>query len=261
VTAPDSPAASLAAATSARRSVWRSIAAMGAGMVGGSLVLLSSARLRRADVRMGDLVRRSRSGPSDRVVAAATDLGSLYGVAGTATALGVAGHRRLARDVMAVGTAAWFLAQGAKTRVSRERPYEAEGVIRLIRPPTGSSYPSGHAAVVAAMMSVIAADGDRVVRVAAGSLVAFVAASRVYVGVHYPSDVFGGIGMGLLLARAWRAIRRAVPTDVGRAVAAVSDALVRRRCGGRRRRAARGRQAPSGAPATAPPRRSHGSSC
>ncbi|HEX6256716.1 MAG TPA: phosphatase PAP2 family protein [Euzebyales bacterium] len=176
-------------------------------MVGGSLLLLSSARLRRADVRAGDLVRRGRSRPSDRVVAAATDLGSLYGVLGTAAALGLGGHRRLARDVTVIGSVAWLVAQGAKTRVKRERPYEAEGVARLIRPPTGSSYPSGHAAVTAAMMSVIAADGDRLVRVVAGALTTFVAASRVYVGVHYPSDVLGGTGMGLLLARVWRAMR------------------------------------------------------
>lgn len=210
MTSRDDPAAVSDAAGSTRRPVWRSIAATGAGMVGGSLVLLSNARLRRADVRMGDLVRRSRSGASDRVIAAATDLGSMYGVVGTATALGVAGHRPLARDVMAIGTAAWFVAQGAKTRVSRERPYEADGVVRLIRPPTGSSYPSGHAAVTAAMMSMVAADGERAVRALAGGLVVFVAASRVYVGVHYPSDVLGGAGMGLLLARAWRAIRRAM---------------------------------------------------
>jgi membrane-associated phospholipid phosphatase len=191
----------------ATRPLWRSLTVMGSSMVVGSLLLLSSARLRRADVRAGDLVRRGRSGPSDRIVAAATDLGSLYGVLGTATALGVGGHRRLARDVTVIGSAAWLVAQGAKTRVKRERPYEAEGVARLIRPPTGSSYPSGHAAVTAAMMSVIAADGERPVRVLAGALTTFVAASRVYVGVHYPSDVLGGTGMGLLLARVWRALR------------------------------------------------------
>lgn len=196
------------AAATTRRPVWRSIAAIGAGMIAGSLVLLSSARLRRADVRMGDLVRRGRSGPYDRLIAAATDLGSMYGVVGTATALGVAGHRRLARDVSVLGSAAWLVAQGTKTRVKRERPYEAEGVARLIRPPTGSSYPSGHAAVTAAMMSAIAADGTRTVRLVAGGLIVFVAASRVYVGVHYPSDVLGGAGMGLLLARTWRAVRR-----------------------------------------------------
>lgn len=176
-------------------------------MVAGSLVLLSNPRLRRADVRIGDLLRRTRSGPTDLLVAAATDLGSLYGMAGVAAALWLAGHHRLARDVVAVGAAAWTVAQGAKTRVRRERPYEAEDVVRLIRPPTGSSYPSGHAAVAAAMMSVVGAEGNgRVVGLAARALTVFVAASRVYVGVHYPSDVLGGTGMGLLLACAWRAV-------------------------------------------------------
>lgn len=189
-----------------RRPVNRSLAVGGAGMALASLVLLSSPRLRRADVRMGDLLRRSRSGPADRVIAAATDIGSMYGVLGVATSLWLAGHRTLARDVVVIGSAAWLIAQGAKTRVKRERPYEAEGVLRLIRPPTGSSYPSGHAAVSAAMMSVIAAyTPDRTTQATAIGMIVFVAASRVYVGVHYPSDVLGGIGMGLLLARGWRA--------------------------------------------------------
>lgn len=184
----------------------RSIALGGATMLVGSLVLLSNPQLRRADVRLGDLLRRTRSGPTDRLVAAATDLGSLYGTVGVAVALWLGGHHRLARDVVAVGAGAWTVAQGAKTRVKRERPYEAHDVVRLIRPPTGSSYPSGHAAVAAAMMSVIGAEGGGRVGLAAKALTLFVAASRVYVGVHYPSDVLGGMGMGLLLGRAWRKV-------------------------------------------------------
>lgn len=179
-------------------------------MVVGSLALLSSRRGQRADVRAGDLIRRSRSRPGDRLVAAATDLGSLYGVVGVSAALALRGQRRVARDVAVVGTTAWVLAQGAKTRVRRARPYEAEGVIRLIRPPTGSSYPSGHAAVTSAMMSVVAAEGTPTLRMTSVALSTFVAASRVYVGVHYPSDVVGGAGIGLLLGAGWRAARRAL---------------------------------------------------
>ena len=190
--------------------VQRSLAVAGGTLIVGSLALLSSRRLQRADVRAGDLLRRARSRPSDRVVAACTDLGSLYGVAGVATALTLAGHRELARDVAVVGATTWGLSQGAKTRVMRARPYEADGVIRLIRAPTGSSYPSTHAAVAAAMMTVVGTDGAPPLRVATGGLTTFVAASRVYVGVHYPSDVLGGVGIGLLLAAGWRAVRRMV---------------------------------------------------
>jgi membrane-associated phospholipid phosphatase len=92
--------------------------------------------------------------------------------------------------------------------VKRARPYEADGVIRLIRPPTGSSFPSGHAAVAAAIMSVIAADSTLTLRVVTSGLTTFVAASRVYVGVHYPSDVVGGVGIGLLMASGWRTVGR-----------------------------------------------------
>jgi membrane-associated phospholipid phosphatase len=46
--------------------------------------------------------------------------------------------------------------------------------------------------------------------VATSGLTAFVAASRVYVGVHYPSDVMGGVGIGLLLASGWRTLRQAL---------------------------------------------------
>ena len=192
----------------AGRPVRRSLGIAGGAMVVGSLALLSSTRLQRADVRMGDLVRRSRSGPSDRVIAAATDLGSLYGVVGVSAALALRGHHAIARDVAIVGSTAWVLAQGGKTRVKRARPYEADGVIRLIRPPTGSSYPSGHAAVAAAMMSVVAADGPARLRAACVGLAAFVGCSRIYVGVHYPSDVVGGTGIGLLLAAGWGVLRR-----------------------------------------------------
>jgi undecaprenyl-diphosphatase len=189
------------------RPVRRSLGVAGGAMVVGSLALLSSTRLQRADVRAGDLLRRTRTGPSDRLIAAATDLGSVYGVAGVAAALAIAGHRRLARDVAVVGATTWTLSQMAKTRVKRARPYEADGVIRLIRAPTGSSYPSTHAAVATAMMGVIAADGSVPLRLTSGALSAFVAGSRVYVGVHYPSDVVGGMGIGLLLAAGWRTIR------------------------------------------------------
>jgi undecaprenyl-diphosphatase len=190
--------------------VRRSLAVAGGSLIVGSLALLSSRRLQRADVRVGDMLRRTRSKPSDRAVAAATDLGSLYGVAGMGAALMLTGHRRLGRDVAVVGSVAWTLAQGAKTGVKRARPYEADGVIRLIRAPTGSSYPSGHAAVAAATMAVIAAEGTPSLRIAAGGLTTFVAASRVYVGVHYPSDVVGGVGIGLVLAAGWRTLRRAL---------------------------------------------------
>lgn len=173
-------------------------------LLAGSWSALRVRALQRADVRVGDALRSAGSSALDRTVVASTDLGSLYAVVSSSATLALTGHRRAAADALGVGALAWTVSQGAKTRVARVRPYEAEGVRRLLRPPTGSSFPSGHATVAAALSTVLA-------RRAAGRprrwglllLGPYVAFTRVYAGVHYPTDVLGGAGLGYLLAAAW----------------------------------------------------------
>lgn len=184
---------------------WPLQAVAGAGLLAGTWFALSSPAVQRADVRAGDIVRRAGMPVLDTAVSATTDLGSVYAVLGISGALAVTGRRRAALDVLGLGLTAWSVAQGSKTRVKRQRPYEADGVRRLVRPPTGSSFPSGHAAVGVAVLSLVA-QGTRTRRSRRlfGWLAAFVPLSRVYVGVHYPTDVIGGAGLGLLLAALWR---------------------------------------------------------
>ena len=195
-----------------RRSRWPLQAAAGAALLGGTWLALSRPGVQRADVRVGDVIRRTGTPLLDRVVTDTTDLGSVYAVLGTSASLAIAGRRRTALDVLGLGLAAWGIAQGSKTRVRRQRPYEADGVRRLIRPPTGSSFPSGHAAVGAAVLTHLAERSRRpAVRALMGLLAAHVPISRVYVGVHYPTDVIGGAGLGLLLSAIWRGRVAAVP--------------------------------------------------
>lgn len=178
---------------------------LGAALLGGTWAALQRPALQRADVRVGDALRRFGTPALDRAVTGTTDMGSIYGVVGTAAVLAAAGRRDAAEDALAVGATAWVLAQTNKRFVRRQRPYEAEGVRRLIRPPTGSSFPSGHAAVGMAMLSRLAerscGGGSQATLTGLG---AYVAASRVYVGVHYPSDVLGGAGLGLMISGLWR---------------------------------------------------------
>ncbi len=177
----------------------------GSALLAGSWAGLQRAELQRADVRVGDVVRERGTPVLDRVVAGTTDLGSVYGVVGAAAVLAACRRRQAAEDTLALGLAAWILAQTNKRFVRRQRPYEADGVRRLIRPPTGSSFPSGHAAVGVAVF-VAAAERARGPwsRALLNLVAAYVPASRVYVGVHYPSDVIGGAGLGLLLSGLWR---------------------------------------------------------
>lgn len=192
---------------------------IGIGLLAGTWMALRSEFVQRADVRLGDVVRRTGTPIVDRIVTATTDLGSVYAVLGISAVLAAAGRRDAAADALGLGGAAWTLAQTNKRFVRRKRPYEADAVRRLIRPPTGSSFPSGHAAVGMAVMA-IAADRARSRGVMGlfHLLGAYVGASRIYVGVHYPSDVVGGAGLGLLLAGVWRGpIARAGRGGVSRA--------------------------------------------
>ncbi|MFN8635923.1 MAG: phosphatase PAP2 family protein [Chloroflexota bacterium] len=76
--------------------------------------------------------------------------------------------------------------------VERERPFSRQpGAPTLVEHAPGRSFPSRHSACAAAM-TVVTMPSSPVV----GSLMALgalgLAASRVYVGLHYPSDILGG---------------------------------------------------------------------
>ncbi|GAC1425771.1 MAG: hypothetical protein NVSMB57_17080 [Actinomycetota bacterium] len=104
---------------------------------------------------------------------------------------------------MGAAATAWGVAQGSKRLYKRPRPYAAGNVEVLVREPAGTSYPSGHPAVAAAIVAVLAPEigiaGPLLER-----LPKLVAASRVYVGVHYPTDVAGGTMIGNAVGTLWR---------------------------------------------------------
>ena len=98
-----------------------------------------------------------------------------------------------------------------KGLVERARPTEVEHVVKV----SGFSYPSGHSLATATLYLTVALLASSHLRtraakvaVVAGAalLVALVGLSRVYLGVHYPSDVLGGMSLGaswaLMLAAA-----------------------------------------------------------
>jgi undecaprenyl-diphosphatase len=160
----------------------------------------STRRGERVDRRLFAAVNRGGGHAADRFFASITELGSITASASAASALAAGGHRRAAvRGLAAAGTM-WLLGQGLKRLYLRVRPYDAlPDVVRLlIGRPSGTSWPSAHPATLLAFLTVAGEElglssGERRALVA---LAALVGVSRVYLGVHYPSDVMAGLLLG-----------------------------------------------------------------
>lgn len=91
---------------------------------------------------------------------------------------------------------------GLKPLIARERPFVARPeklIYMLISPPGEYSFPSGHsfAAFAAASTYFI---GNKRIGIPALILATLIAFSRLYLYVHFPTDVIGGMILGILIA-------------------------------------------------------------
>jgi undecaprenyl-diphosphatase len=92
-----------------------------------------------------------------------------------------------------------------KNAIERARPVEVTHLVQV----SGFSYPSGHSLVSASLyltMALLAArhlptrKGRVLLFVLAIAIISLVGMSRVYLGVHYPSDVASGVLLGVAWA-------------------------------------------------------------
>ncbi|WP_156722369.1 bifunctional phosphatase PAP2/diacylglycerol kinase family protein [Streptomyces apocyni] len=140
-----------------------------------------------------------------------------HGVLWFATAAGIAtaassprARRAAVRGVASLALASATVNTLGKRSVRRARPvWDAVPPIRrLKRRPVTTSFPSGHSASAAAFATGVALE-SRGWGAAVAPLALAVGLSRVYTGVHFPSDVLAGGALGVAAAFA---VRGMVPT-------------------------------------------------
>jgi membrane-associated phospholipid phosphatase len=128
---------------------------------------------------------------------------------------------RSAAVLLLVVLGGWLLEVVGKAIVDRDRPHFAHPVAHA----AGQSFPSGHAltsfVVLVTAVSICPVPTRRPLAVLCAVLVAAVGFSRLYIGVHYLSDVVGGWLLGaawvwlvLLAAGHARGTRQADPLPV-----------------------------------------------
>lgn len=88
-----------------------------------------------------------------------------------------------------------------KNIVARPRPYtRLPDIVMLMKCPGDYSFPSGHSCSSFAVASSLMWTMDKrwnKLKIPAVILAALIALSRVYVGVHYPTDVLAGTAIGI----------------------------------------------------------------
>ena len=100
-----------------------------------------------------------------------------------------------------------------KNVIARPRPCAVDNSVILKIPfPSEYSFPSGHTSASFAAVAALYFSGERKIWKAALALAILIAFSRMYLYVHYPTDVLGGIICGIICGCvSWWCIRRFSP--------------------------------------------------
>jgi membrane-associated phospholipid phosphatase len=135
----------------------------------------------------------------DRFMWVVTQLGNMLAAFIAAFLVFLLSYRRLAMEIIFGTLTLWLLVEMIKALSDRDRPFLTLDQTRVIGwREKGDSFPSGHTTQIFFLMTLFVHRfqldvGASVALYAVAALVGF---TRIYIGAHYPRDVFAGIVLG-----------------------------------------------------------------
>jgi membrane-associated phospholipid phosphatase len=191
-------------------------AAASLGAIGAFLAIgrtIHQSRGNSFDKAVMGFMGRARRSPLTAAVRAVTFFGSVPGAVAVSLAACYAARkhpRRVAQ--IGVGALGGIAAElGIKRLFRRVRPDMLQHLERV----RSTSFPSGHSMASSSLYLTLALVGTRSewirpyrvpIIVGAGAFAAGIGATRVYLGVHWPTDVLGGLALGTAWACATEAL-------------------------------------------------------
>jgi membrane protein DedA with SNARE-associated domain/membrane-associated phospholipid phosphatase len=190
------------------------------GFLGVLQDVIARDELARADAALSNLAQGLRTQWGDGVMVAITMLGDTV-VAASIAAVAIAWllwrrYRQLAAGVAVMSVLTLVFVSSLKWLLAVPRPVALPAIVSQF------SFPSGHASASAALYGTLAwfafADargrGRTWILLALGTLVGAIAASRIYLAAHWPTDVLAGLFFGFGLAASFGLVFR--KTDMER---------------------------------------------
>ena len=154
------------------------------------------------ELRILDWIQTFRTPLGDSLMCLITGIGNvgIIWIVLTCILLLISKTRKYVMVVLAALVLDMVLCNGIlKPLIARARPFTANPSIQLlVSKPADYSFPSGHTAAAFAVVSALFFAGEKKIWKGALVLAVLIAFSRLYLYVHYPTDVLAGVLVGCI---------------------------------------------------------------